>query len=234
MRSSFDTRALLQRSPAESESDWDVDFAGAGNGQQEMQLMRGAPLIVGLGGTTRSGSTSERALRLALRSAEGQGARVEMIAGEHLELPMYAPERSARDPKAIRLITLLRSANGVILSSPGYHGSISGMLKNALDYVEDMRSDENPYLHGRAVGCVVCAHGWQATGTTLVAMRSIVHALRGWPTPLGIAINTAETKFDESGDCLDTEVARNLGTMGEQVVNFARMPWPVAANRKVS
>lgn len=199
-----------------------------------MQLIRGAPLIVGLGGTTRSGSTSERALRLVLRSAEDQGARIEMVAGEHLELPMYAPERTSRDPKAIRLITLLRNASGVILSSPGYHGSISGMLKNALDYIEDMRSDENPYLHGRAVGCVVCAHGWQATGTTLVAMRSIVHALRGWPTPLGIAINTAETKFDEHGNCLDADVARNLGTMGEQVVNFARMPWPVASNRSVS
>ena len=154
-----------------------------------------------------------------------------MIAGEQLDLPMYAPERTSRDQKATKLIALLRDANGVILASPGYHGSISGMLKNALDYIEDMRGDACPYLHGRAVGCIVCAHGWQATGTTLVAMRSIVHALRGWPTPLGIAINTAETKFDENGDCLDADVARNLGMMGGQVVDFARMPWPVASNR---
>jgi FMN reductase len=196
--------------------------------------MREAPLIVGLGGTTRAGSSSERALRLALRSAEGHGARIEIVAGEALDLPMYAPERASRDSKTVRLISLLRQADGVILASPGYHGSISGMLKNALDYIEDMRGDENPYLHGRAVGCIVCAHGWQATGTTLVAMRSIVHALRGWPTPLGIAINTAETKFDERGDCLDGDVARNLSTMGEQLVNFARMPWPIAVNRSLS
>lgn len=196
-------------------------------------MTREMPLIVGLGGTTRAGSSSERALRLALRSAERHGARIEMIAGEALYLPMYAPERSTRDTRTVRLISLLRQAHGVILASPGYHGSVSGMLKNALDYIEDMRGDENPYLHGRAVGCIVCAHGWQATGTTLVAMRSIVHALRGWPTPLGIAINTAETKFDDGGECLDAGVARNLDTMGEQLVTFARMPWPMASNRDV-
>jgi FMN reductase len=188
--------------------------------------MSDSPLIVGLGGTTRDNSSSEKALRLAIRAAARRGARVEMVTGADLELPMYAPERAARDPGAVRLVSLLREADGIILSSPGYHGSISGLLKNALDYIEDMRADERPYLHARAVGCIACAYGWQATGTTLVAMRSIVHALRGWPTPLGIAINTAETEFDDEGGCLNAEVARNLDILGEQVVGFARMEWP--------
>ncbi|MDZ4735980.1 MAG: NAD(P)H-dependent oxidoreductase [Rhodospirillaceae bacterium] len=188
------------------------------------------PLIVGLGGTNRESSSSEKALRLAMRAAERRGARTEVLAGAALDLPMYVPDTTARDPKATRLVTLLREADGVILSSPGYHGSVSGLLKNALDYIEDMRGDDRPYLHARAVGCIVCAYGWQATGTTLVAMRSIVHALRGWPTPLGIAINTAETGFDDAGDCRSREVARNLDLLGEQVIGFARMDWPDFGN----
>ena len=63
-------------------------------------------------------------------------------------------------------------------------------IKNALDYAEDTAKDARPYLDGRAVGCIACAYGWQATDSTLIAMRSIVHALRGWPTPLGVAANT--------------------------------------------
>jgi hypothetical protein len=72
-------------------------------------------------------------------------------------------------------------------------------VKNVLDYVEDLRADIRLYLDGRAVGCVAMALGWQATVTTLTALRSIVHALRGWPTPLGAALNSVEVTFDGSG-----------------------------------
>lgn len=181
------------------------------------------PFIVGVGGTTRAGSSSEKALRLALRHAETCDAETAIVAGPDLEIPMYAPERSERDPRAAHLVRLLRRADGVILASPGYHGSISGLLKNALDYIEDMRGDAQPYLDGRAVACIVCAYGWQATGTTLTALRSIVHALRGWPTPLGVGINSAVTGFGEDGSCADGEVGKQLAIIGRQVVEFARM-----------
>ena len=54
-----------------------------------------------------------------------------------------------------RMIAALRRANGVILSTPCYHGSVSGLVKNALDYTEDMCKDPEPYLDGRAVGLIV-------------------------------------------------------------------------------
>jgi FMN reductase len=181
------------------------------------------PLIVGIGGTTRTGSASEKALRAALAFAEKAGANTEIIAGPSLNLPMYAPDSAARAPEAERLISALRRTHGVILSSPGYHGSISGMLKNALDYIEDMREDAQPYLEGRAVGLIACASGWQATGSTLAALRSIVHALRGWPTPLGVAINSAGNVFDDAGAPADPGIAQQLRILAEQVVEFARM-----------
>ena len=181
------------------------------------------PLIVGIGGTTRTGSASEKALRCALRFAEEAGAKTEILAGPSLNVPMYAPDSAARAPEAERLVSALRRTHGVILSSPGYHGSISGMLKNALDYIEDMRKDAQPYLEGRAVGLIACASGWQATGSTLAALRSIVHALRGWPTPLGVAINSAGKVFDDFGAPVDPAIAQQLRILAGQVVEFARM-----------
>jgi FMN reductase len=64
--------------------------------------------------------------------------------------------------------------------------------------------------------------------TTLTALRSIVHALRGWPTPLGAALNSAEVAFDERGIPSDPTVEHTLRTIGEQVVRFAldRRPRP--------
>ncbi|MDB5985769.1 MAG: NADPH-dependent reductase [Nevskia sp.] len=181
------------------------------------------PLIVGLGGTTRTGSSSELALRFALKAAERAGAKTAIFAGPALEFPMYAQDKSERSPQATELICMLRQSHGIIVSSPGYHGSISGLIKNALDYVEDMRGDGAAYFDGRAVGCVASAYGWQATGSTLAALRSIVHALRGWPTPVGVAINSSSKIFDVDGACLDTGVEKQLELMARQVVDFARM-----------
>lgn len=84
-------------------------------------------------------------------------------------------------------------------------------------------ADPRPYLDGRAVGLVVTAYGWQATGATLGAMRSIVHALRGWPTPLGVTLNTGSAPlFAPDGTCAEPRVQEQLSTMARQVVSFAR------------
>ena len=57
--------------------------------------------------------------------------------------------------------------------------------------------------------------------TTLGAMRGIVHALRGWPTPLGVTLNTAGVSlFDSEGRCTDDAVQRALATVAEQALAF--------------
>jgi FMN reductase len=179
------------------------------------------PFIVGLGGTLSDSSSSERALRHALAAAAGQGARTELFAARALDLPMYTVDRSRRTSAATALVDALAQADGVIIATPGYHGGISGLVKNALDYIEDLRDDPRPYLDGRAVGCIVCAYGWQATTTTLVSLRSTVHALRGWPTPLGVAINSAQTTFDDAGHAVDEQCAQQLAALSSQVLDFA-------------
>ena len=177
--------------------------------------------VVGIGGSIRAGSQSERALSVVLHSARLAGADTIAITGTDLVLPFYDPAVLDRSAAALRLVETLRDADGVVLVSPGYHGTVSGLVKNALDYVEDLRADARPYLDGRAIGCVAMALGWQAAVTTLTALRSIVHALRGWPTPLGAALNAAEVSFDAHGGASDPAVERTLRTIGEQVVQFA-------------
>ena len=179
------------------------------------------PHILGVGGSTRANSSSERAVAVALDAAKNAGATTHLISATRLELPMYAPERPERTEEAKELIDAVTRCDGMILGSPGYHGGISGLIKNALDYIEDLREVDPPYLHDTPVGCLVCAAGWQAAITTLVSLRSTVHALRGWPTPLGVAINTAESPFAEDGTIADGAIANQLDLLGQQVVDFA-------------
>lgn len=179
--------------------------------------------IVGLGGTAKPSSSTELALKVALDAATDAGAEVRLFDGPFLSaLPIYGVPGSESSEAGKALVDAVREADGLILASPGYHGSISGGVKNAIDYLEETARDGRVYLDGLPVGLIATAYGWQATGSTLATMRSIVHALRGWPTPLGAAIRTVGGMFTAEG-CTDDAVAAQLALVGRQVVEFARL-----------
>ncbi|MGO4392226.1 NADPH-dependent FMN reductase [Variovorax sp. M-6] len=181
-------------------------------------MKRNRPYIVAIGGTTRPGSSTERALRHALASIDADTA---LLCGDDLDLPLFAPHNPVRTPAVERLLQELRRADGVLIGSPGYHGGMSGVIKNALDHTEHMRDDDRPYLSGRAVGCVATASGWQAAVMTLGAMRDVVHALRGWPTPLGVCVAGTDPAFAADGRCLSPLAGAQLATMAHEVLEFA-------------
>jgi FMN reductase len=185
--------------------------------------------VLCLGGSTRPESSSEKAIRVAAAAAEAAGAEVDLIVGRDLMLPIYDTETLERGPLAVRFVESVRKADAVLVASPGYHGGMSGMMKNALDYVEDLRADDRVYLDGVPVGCIAVAHGWQATASCLASLRVTVHALRGWPSPMGAAINASLQVFDEAGDCVDDSAAFQLRTVAHQVVEFARLRTRVPA-----
>jgi FMN reductase len=83
-----------------------------------------------------------------------------------------------------------------------------------------------PYLDGRAVGVIVSASGWQACGTTLVSVRSAIHALRGWPTPFGVTVNSAEQHPAADGT-FDESITTALQILATQLTDFAG--WRAAA-----
>jgi FMN reductase len=181
------------------------------------------PLILGIGGAARPNSSSEKALRISLEAAEARGVQVAMITGAGLELPMYAPHLQTKCDASRLLVDLFRRCDGVIISSPSYHGSVSGLIKNALDYTEELSKDARVYLDGCAVGVIGCGAGWQGANQVVSALRGIAHALRGWPTPMAAALNTSQPMFDEQGRCTDRAALFQLETVGRQVAEFALM-----------
>jgi FMN reductase len=180
------------------------------------------PRILGLGGTTRTRSATEQIVRLTLNAAAELGADVLLFGGHELDFPFYSGP-GERDPRVIRFLSAVRTCDGLIVASPAYHGSISGLLKNALDYTEDLRADSRVYLDGLPMGCICCAGGWQAAGHTIATLRSIAHALRAWPTPMGVMVNTSLPVFNRDGSLIDGSIKMQVAVMAQQVTNFARM-----------
>lgn len=182
------------------------------------------PLILGIGGSFRVGSSTERALAYCLGQAQDLGADIRMLGGDFLaRLPIFDP-RPGKDTGAQHELALaVREADGIILATPSYHGSLSGLIKNALDTLELTRDDPAPYFQDRPVGVVITSDGQQASGTTLMTIRSIIHAMRGWPAPYGATVTTTSSLFDANGQCNNAKDAWQLSTVAKQVVEFARM-----------
>lgn len=177
--------------------------------------------IVGIGGSVDPDSQSERALRAVLASATTQGATTRLFSGPDLEFPAY--HSNAPTPEAAaEYLDVVRTADAVVISSPGYHGTVSGLVKNALDYLEALRTDKRPYLDGRPVGLIAVARGWQASMGTLTTLRQITHALRGWPTPLGLTVNSATSRFDEDCFADDESVRAGVEVLASQLVGPRR------------
>lgn len=193
--------------------------------------MADAPLIVGLGGSTGAASVTNQLLQVCLAHAEVLGARTVSFGGDELSaVPIYGADAAPTTDVAAALVQAARQADCVVIATPGYHGGMSGLVKNALDHLEALRDDPRPYLDGRAVGVIVAAAGWQAAGTTLVSVRSAIHALRGWPTPFGVTVNSAEQRPDQNG-CFDSRVDGALAILAGQLVEFAG--WRAAARAAV-
>src|SRR4051812_44315667 len=95
--------------------------------------------IIGLGGSLRARSYSSAALRAGMDIAKGMGASTELLDLRLLDLPMYVPdlpieEYPASSREAVRkLVASFRSADLMLWATPTYHGTMSGVFKNAID-----------------------------------------------------------------------------------------------------
>ncbi len=188
--------------------------------------MPGEPMVVGIGGSTGPHSVTNRLLEQALAETAAFGVRTAVVGGDELaQLPIFDPAALIVPSAAEHLLSAVRAADAVIIATPGYHGGMSGLVKNALDHLELLRGDERPYLDGRAAGVIVTAAGWQACGTALVSVRSAVHALRGWPTPFGVTVNSAEQHVGK--DDVDERVRGALRILARQLAEFTE--WRASA-----
>jgi FMN reductase len=153
------------------------------------------PIVVGLGGSLSPTSASLTALEIALAGAADAGAETRLLSVRDLQLPMFAPQALAEPPQvATQLAQAASHADGLIWSSPLYHGTISGSFKNALDWLQLLAHENPPFLTNKVVGLISAAGGVQGL-QAVNTMEFIVRALRGWAVPLVVPVARAYQAF---------------------------------------
>lgn len=186
-----------------------------------------APRIVGLGGGMRSTSRSLAALRAGLELVAEQGAETRLLAVYDLQLPMYRPDfdsPAAYGPEAApvieHLIESLRWADGMLWASPGYHGSISGAVKNALDFVQFLSNDTPSFLYGKTVGVITTGAGAIAAVNAVTHLNQVAHALRADVVPLAVPI-TGIGRAVVDGALVDDQFRQRLAMQAKELVLLA-------------
>jgi len=176
--------------------------------------------IVGLGGSLARVSRSRAALHAALAGAERAGAETELLDIRALDLPMYNPDEPDPTDPAARLVEASYAADGMLWSSPMYQGTISGALKNALDWLHVLGDRDPPYLHDKVIGLISAAGGTQGL-QAINTMEFSVRSLRAWAVPYVVPVAAAWRVFDGEGRIHDEGVARQLEMLGAEVVRVA-------------
>ncbi len=174
--------------------------------------------IVGLSGSLRAGSYSQLALNSAAQRLEALGAQVELLEVRSLNLPFCTGEKEYPDyPDVERLRQAFQEADGMVLATPEYHGSLSGVLKNALD----LMSFE--HFSGKVVG-LISVLGGQPNSNALNDLRVILRWVHGWVIPEQIAIGQAWQAFGEDGKILDEKLSQRFDKFAESLVeNTAKL-----------
>jgi NAD(P)H-dependent FMN reductase len=174
-------------------------------------MMRNAFNVLGVAGSIRQGSYSTRALKIALEYAKKQGAEVRLLELNRLVLPLYDPGAPAS--KEVEHATeAIAWADAFILASPDYHGSISGALKNFLDYFYEE-------FAGKVFGYIVASH--EKGLTVMEQMRTAVRQCYGWSMPYGVSINGPQDfTRDEIGN---TKLSNRLRMMARDLVVYGTL-----------
>lgn len=180
------------------------------------------PRIVGLGGSLRSRSSSLRALETALAGAAEAGAIVDLLNVRDLDLPLYGRDEGVTPPGAVRLAESVGASDGMIWSSPMYHGTVSGAFKNALDWLQLLADFDPPFLTYKPVGLISAAAGVQGL-QAINTMEFVVRALRGWAVPLVVPVARAHEALGGDGPVRDPALDGRLRQLGREVVSAARL-----------
>ncbi len=172
--------------------------------------------IVGMGGSLRANSYSQIALNIAARRVEALGAEIEVLDLRQMNLPFCDGKDEYPDyPDVARLQTAVRAADGLILVTPEYHGSVSGVLKNALDLMSFEQLD------GKVAG-LISVLGGQANSNALNDLRVIMRWVHAWVIPEQIAIPESWKAFSSEGKILDEKISQRFDEFAQSLVDNTR------------
>jgi NAD(P)H-dependent FMN reductase len=189
------------------------------------KMNQGAPInVLGVAGSMRKGSFSTHTLKLVLEEAKRYGSDSRVLELREVRLPIYDPSRSVpeelyRDVNGIRENVLdtvteaINWADAFILASPDYHGSMSGAMKNFLDYFWEE-------FAGKTFGYIIASH---EKGLTVAdQMRTSIRQCYGWSMPYNISINGA-SDFNSAGKPVNNTLANRIKMLAHDLVTYGTL-----------
>ncbi len=182
--------------------------------------------VVGLSGSLRPDSLTRRAVEIALRGATELGAEAELFDLRECRVACDGNSDDGAYPESVyRLRNAVKNANGLVLGTPEYHGSFSGVLKNALDLLgfEEVQS--------KMIGLIGVSGGPMGAIHALASLRTIGRHLHAWVVPHQAAIPFAGQAFDEEGNLKDAKLQERVMEVGRQVVKFGFLHHSAAAKK---
>jgi NAD(P)H-dependent FMN reductase len=173
--------------------------------------------IIGLVGSLREEGYTKKVVKLALAGARELDAETTLIDLRDFELvfPFQVPKDKI--PADVgRLRKLIKEAEGIIIGTPEYHGSFSGVIKNVLDL---MGFEE---FEGKMIGLVGVGGGSLGAINALNGLRSIGRQLHAWVIPNQASVPRVREEFE--GDTLkDKRLENRIKEVGRQVTRFTVM-----------
>jgi NAD(P)H-dependent FMN reductase len=156
------------------------------------------------------------ALKVVLEAAAGLPCDTDLIDLREFDLPFAdgRPERGQTSPEVFRLRDRIRNADGVVIGTPEYHGSFTGVLKNALDLTGFAEWE------GKMVALVGVAGGRMGAHQALHSLRDIGRSLHAWVIPEQVVLPEAYKYFDATGAVRDPGIHKRLIEVGRQIARF--------------
>ena len=182
--------------------------------------------IVAFAGSTRSGSYNKQLVRIAARAATEAGAEVTLVDLRDLALPLLDQDLESADglPEGARKFKqLLRESDGFLIASPEYNSSITGVLKNAIDWASRAESDDEPPLvafRGKAAALLSASPGALGGMRGLVHLRSILGNIGVLALPDQVTVSAAYEAFDESGALKDPAKEKQVVALARALTGF--------------
>jgi NAD(P)H-dependent FMN reductase len=167
--------------------------------------------VLGVAGSTRQGSYSTQTLKIVLEHAKKHGAEVRLLELDRIVLPLYNPSASA-SKEVEHTAEAVAWADAFILTSPDYHGSMSGALKNFLDHFYEE-------FAGKLFGYIVASH--EKGLTVMEQMRTVVRQCYGWSLPYGVSINGPQDFT--SRELLNPRLSSRLQMMARDLVVYGKL-----------
>ena len=166
-----------------------------------------------LAGSNRRESASTRMARYLQTRIQSLGHHARLFDLRENPLPLYDPDADGTPEAVLELDSLMRECDAIVLTTPEYHGTVSGVLKNALDYLGSEHFD------GKAVLSVSAAGGAGGV-SSLTHMQAIVRNLHGVNCPDWISIGGDQRRFGPDGEPADERMRLRVGHV---LGNFVRL-----------